>query len=78
MERLMDMKPGDRAVIVNIPDPRVRAETIRFGICEGTTVKCSGVIPGGPVLIANGRAQYALGRKMAQRVLVRMIPKRRS
>lgn len=63
--------PGMQVTIDAIPDQRIRAQAIRLGIGEGSVVTCAGIIPAGPVIVARGRQEIALGRHLAEQIRVR-------
>jgi len=71
--KLSEARPGQRLRIVQIAEPSVRAQAIRFGLAEGATVFCSDVVPGGPVVLAKGTFQIAVGRRLASRISVAAI-----
>lgn len=67
----LDMvKRGQTVRILDIMDAQVKAQAIRFGIFEGQTVKCTQVVPAGPVIIRKNTQEIALGRGLAQRIEV--------
>lgn len=68
---LAQAKRGQRIEIVAIPDPTVRAQAIRFGISAGERVECAEKLPAGPVIIAKGRQEIAVGRRLAESIEVR-------
>jgi Fe2+ transport system protein FeoA len=68
--RLVDLRPGEYAVVTRIEEETVRAQAIRFGIAEGAEIGCDEIIPGGPVVIRRGRMQYAIGRNLARQIVI--------
>jgi Fe2+ transport system protein FeoA len=56
--------------IKSIPDPDVKIQLIRFGITEGTKVKCYHKIPMGPLVIRYYKQEIAIGRKIANSIMV--------
>lgn len=70
-DTLAAARPGERVVIETIDCPQARAQALRFGIGEGATVRCQTVLPGGPVVVACGRQEIAIGRRLARRIRVR-------
>lgn len=70
MTTLDKVKRGQKVVICTIPDDRVRAQAIRFGVCEGTEVTCAEKLPAGPVIISKGYQELAIGRGIAQKITV--------
>lgn len=67
---LAETRPGQIVQIRQIPDPIVRAQAIRFGICEGADVECFESIPKGPVILRRRRQEIAIGRRLAEKILV--------
>jgi len=71
---LTDLGKGEQGVIVAIQagwglQQRLR----RLGLSEGQVVrKLSALALGGPVVVLVNRAQVAIGRGMARRILVRL------
>jgi len=68
---LAQAKRGQHIQVVPIPDPTVRAQAIRFGIAAGEWVACAEKLPAGPVIIAKGRQEIAVGRRLAENIEVR-------
>lgn len=64
---------GQRMRVLEIPDAAVRAQAIRFGIAPGTEVICAEKVIGGPVVIARGKQEIAVGRRLAQQIRVEWI-----
>ena len=62
---------GQRLTIISIPNDEVRAQAIRFGIAEGSEVCCAEKLPAGPIVIAKGKQEIALGRKLAEKIEVK-------
>ena len=71
---LHHLKPGQDAIILGVEheEPEMLKYLATLGLFPGTKIQVSEVAPfGGPVLIHLGSARYALGRKVAARILVR-------
>lgn len=68
---LSQAKRGQRIEIVAIADEIIRAQAIRFGIAAGAKVECAEKLPAGPVVIAKGRQEIAVGRRLAENIEVR-------
>ncbi len=68
---LAQAKRGQRVEVVAIADPAVRAQAIRFGIAAGERVACAEKLPAGPVVVAKGRQEIAIGRRLAESIEVR-------
>lgn len=62
---------GQQLEIVAIADATVRAQAIRFGIAVGALVECAEKLPAGPVILAKGRQEIAIGRRLAENIEVR-------
>ncbi len=70
----LDMvRRGDFVRILKIHDPQVRVQAIRFGIGEGADVRCSEILPAGPIVLRRGRQEIALGRGIARNISVEAI-----
>lgn len=65
------VKKGQKVEICRIYDDQIRAQAIRFGVCEGTVVICSEKLPAGPVVICKGHQEMAIGRGLAKRIAVK-------
>jgi ferrous iron transport protein A len=70
---LTEMAPGARGVIAGLRGgPGFRARLRALGLVEGQSLqKLSRVGLGGPVVVLVNRAQVAVGRGMAGRIVVR-------
>jgi len=64
------VKKGQKVKICRIADELVRAQAIRFGVCEGAVVTCSEKLPAGPVVIRKGRQEMAIGHGLAKKITV--------
>jgi ferrous iron transport protein A len=71
---LLDAEAGHPVRILEIADEQTRAQCIRFGIGEGTVVDSAEKIPLGPVLVRHRSQEICLGRKLAQSILVEVMP----
>ncbi len=71
---LADLKPGERAEIVSLNGgDDFRARLRAMGLAEGRTVhKLSRIRWGGPIVVLVNRAQVAVGRGMARKIVVRV------
>lgn len=68
---LNDLRRGDSATVVAIPDDSLRIQLLRFGITAGCSVRCHAKVPFGPVVLRYGGQEIAVGREVARRVGVR-------
>ncbi len=64
---------GQQVEIVSIPDTRIRSQAIRLGIYEGSVLVCSGKLPAGPVILQNRMQEIAIGRRLAQKIVVKGV-----
>ncbi|RJX23464.1 MAG: ferrous iron transport protein A [Dethiobacter sp.] len=67
---LEQAKKGEKLVVRDITDPEMRMKAIRFGVMKGAEVTCAEKLPYGPVVIRKGRQELAVGRRLAQRIIV--------
>ncbi|MEW6428873.1 MAG: ferrous iron transport protein A [Thermodesulfobacteriota bacterium] len=68
---LTDVKRGETVTIISIDDDQVRTQFIRFGIGEGSSVRCLEKIPFGPFMLRHNRQEIAVGREVAEKIQVR-------
>ncbi|NTW29236.1 MAG: ferrous iron transport protein A [Coriobacteriia bacterium] len=59
--------------ILSVDDPHARVQALRLGMAEGACVQCVTRVPAGPLVIRSGRQEIAIGRKLAERISVRML-----
>lgn len=71
MITLDKVKKGQKVQICRIADEMVRAQAIRFGVCEGAVVICAEKLPAGPVVIRKGHQEMAIGRGLAKKIAVK-------
>lgn len=71
MTTLDKVKRGQKVEICRIADERVRAQAIRFGLCEGSVVTCGEKLPAGPVVVYAGWQELAIGRGIACNITVK-------
>jgi ferrous iron transport protein A len=64
---------GQKIEIVSIPDKNIRDQAIRFGIYEGARVSCFEKLPAGPIVILNRKQEIAVGRKLAEKIQVKLV-----
>jgi DtxR family Mn-dependent transcriptional regulator len=74
LRRLSDLEPGDAATISCVTEEK--ADLLRYlaslGLLPDTAVAVESVAPfGGPLLVRVAEAQYALGREVAGKIMVR-------
>jgi Fe2+ transport system protein FeoA len=64
-------KKGSVIQIISIPQGSNRSQLIRMGIAEGSRVVCQEKLPFGPVVLRCRRQEIAIGRQLAQCILVK-------
>ena len=70
----LDMvRRGEQVRILKIDDPQVKFQAIRFGIGEGSNVRCSERKPAGPIVVRRGRQEIAIGRGIARYISVEAV-----
>ncbi|ACS89567.1 MAG: Fe2+ transport protein, putative [Thermococcus sibiricus] len=70
--RLSQMREGERGTVVNVQGGhRVRQRLLGMGIAPGTKIVVIKAGFSGPYIIALGSTRLALGRGIAERIIVR-------
>lgn len=64
---------GQKIEIVDIPDAGIRAQAIRFGICEGAQLICAEKLFAGPIVLQNRMQEIAIGRRLAESIQIKTI-----
>lgn len=67
---LTEIKKGQTVGIVRISDESIRTQFIRFGIGEGSQVRCLEKIPFGPLMLCHNRQEIAVGQEVARSIFV--------
>jgi Fe2+ transport system protein FeoA len=67
---LCDLKRGQVATVLEVPEGELRHKLLRFGLAPGMKVRCHAKLPLGPVVVRFGGQELALGRDIARRVMV--------
>ncbi|MDZ4064581.1 MAG: FeoA family protein [Coriobacteriia bacterium] len=67
------IRQGEEVEIVEVAGERARLHALRFGVCQGSCVRCVTRIPAGPIVIESGRQEIAIGRGLARRIRVRRV-----
>ena len=65
-----EMKVGDIATVLEVPEGGIRDQLLRFGIAPGAKVRCHARLPLGPVVLKFGGQEIALGREVAKGVKI--------
>ncbi len=71
---LTEIKKGEEVNVLEIRDEMIRTQLIRFGIGEGTRLKCMEKIPFGPFMLRYNRQEIAIGREIARKIYVQGGP----
>lgn len=56
--------------VVSIQDEAILSQMIRFGISPGSQIRCYQKIPFGPVMIRFYKQEIAIGRDLADQILI--------
>lgn len=67
---LCDLKKGQKATVVEVPEGELKHKLLRFGFAPGMKVRCHARIPMGPVIVRFGGQELALGRDIAKKVKI--------
>jgi len=67
---LTEIRRGQQVRILSIEGEVLRSQLIRFGLTEGSSVKCLERIPFGPVMLRLNRQEIAVGREVARMITV--------
>ena len=65
---LNDLRRGQSATVLAIPEENLRVQLMRFGITVGCKVNCHSKLPFGPVVLRYGGQEIALGRDIARQI----------
>ena len=67
---LDQVQRGQKIRILAIPQEEIRAQAIRFGISIGAEVACAEKIMAGPIVLAKGKQEIAIGRRLAENIKI--------
>lgn len=67
---LSELRRGQHARVVEIPEETLRMQLLRFGITHGCEVCCHAKLPLGPVVLKYGGQEIAVGRQAARNIKV--------
>lgn len=67
---LTEIKRGQTVSVIKISDEETRIQFIRFGISEGSKLKCLEKIPFGPFMLRHKSQELAIGREAARKITV--------
>jgi Fe2+ transport system protein FeoA len=71
---LADARAGQQFLVTSVDDAHARITALRFGMAEGACIRCVTRIPAGPIVLRSGRQEIAVGRELAKRISVRLVP----
>ena len=72
--RLSQLREREGGIVVNIEGgPRARSKLTAIGVVPGARVRVLKINPYGPIIIAVGNARFAMGRGLAEKVIVRRV-----
>ena len=67
---LFKAEKGKKIRIVHIRDKNLLVQAIRLGLYEGAIFTLSDKLPGGPVILNSRLQEIAVGRKIAENIIV--------
>lgn len=67
------IRQGEEVEIIEVAGEQARLHALRFGVCQGSCVRCVTRIPAGPIVVESGRQEIAIGRGLARRIRVRKV-----
>ena len=67
---LDQVQRGQKIRILAIPQEEIRAQAIRFGISIGAEVEREEKIMAGPIVLAKGKQEIAIGRRLAENIKI--------
>lgn len=71
---LLEVRKKMKGRIAELPDdPSLRSQCIRLGLNIGAEFVCIERLPGGTVVAQVGRQEIALGRDLAESILVEVV-----
>ena len=68
---LGEAKAGEILEIVSFPEGDVKSQGIRFGLDSGENIYISQVFKNGPVVIKKSNQEIAIGRNLAEKIIVK-------
>lgn len=68
---LIEATEGESLVITKLAGEEIAMQAIRFGLDEGTQIKLTQKLPGGPVIVVKNQLEIAIGRALAGLIQVR-------
>ncbi len=67
---LNDLRRGQYARVLDIPEEGLRMQLLRFGITHGCEVCCHTKLPMGPIVLKYGGQEIAVGHQAARTIEV--------
>lgn len=68
---LANAKVGQTVEIVDIMDDDFKMKTLRLGIGQGSNIICIEKIKEGPVVIRSRMQELAIGKKLAEKIVIK-------
>jgi Fe2+ transport system protein FeoA len=67
---LLEATEGQLLLVTAVADDEIAYQAIRFGIAEGSEIRLTKKLPGGPVIISRNHLEIALGSELASAIEV--------
>jgi len=67
---LFKAEKGKKIRILHIHDKNLKIQAIRLGLYEGAVFTLSEKLPGGPVILNSRLQEIAVGKKIAENIIV--------
>ena len=67
---LTEINRAETFSLLRIDDEEIRTQFIRFGISEGSVIRCLEKIPFGPFMLRHNNQEIAIGREAARTIIV--------
>lgn len=71
---LDSLPQGTHGTVVRVDGEDNQAMAIRLGLSEGSAIMVLSKVPGGPLVIAKGSLEIALGREICKAIAVEVLP----
>jgi Fe2+ transport system protein FeoA len=73
MLTLNELKTGQTACILNIPDMDIATQALRMGLFQGEQITCVAKVPAGPTVVRQGGMEVAIGQQLCQAIQVELV-----
>lgn len=74
---LAEAKDGQKLMIVSTGSEEISMHTLRFGIDCGAEIEVEKNIAGGPVIVMRNHIEIAIGREIAENIVVSEVQESR-